>query len=372
LTGDAANITDSSAVVSGTYNSASGALPTVWFEYGPTNAYGSSTISVMQGLETGTASIMITNLDQLTTYHYRMVTSYAGYTIFGNDRTFKTLITPTVLASGLDYPFALALDAMNVYVTETNAVKKVGKTGGIVTTLASGVDTAFSLAVDAASVYWGENYGDNAIQKIGVNGGNVTTLAANQGNIQTIALDSSSVYWSNSGFINKVGIDGGNVSTIIGESAAALAVDSTYVYYTHPNGGLKRVGLNGGTATDLAGAAAQHIAIDAVNVYYSDGGLIKKYNKSDGTIIALTSDPHGMYNIAVDAANVFWIEYDSNSSTGTLKKVSTNGGNAAILAARLSSSNFYGLGVDDSYVYWTEQNLGYTSQGTIKKVPKSY
>jgi hypothetical protein len=370
-TGDALDVTDSSAILTGNNNSPSGILPTTWFEYGPTTSYGFTATTL------GNPFASITGLQQLTTYHYRMVTSYLGFTIYGNDRTFKTLITPTVVASGLDSPFALALDAMNIYATESNAVIKVAKTGGVVTTLVTGVQTAYALAVDATSVYWGEYYG-SSIKKVGVNGGNVTTLASNQGNILAVALDANSVYWSQGGSINKVGINGGNVNTIVSETANAIVVDSTDVYYTLPNGGLKRVGLTGGTAIDLPGTTGAQgaLAIDAVNVYYFDGGLLKKINKNDNSITALTSVPNGAYNIAVDGTDVFWIENDNFLALTwfNLKKVGINGGAATTLAVGLpaSYSYSYGLGVDTTYVYWTEQNVFLTSQGMIKMVPKSY
>ncbi|MES2661050.1 MAG: cadherin-like beta sandwich domain-containing protein [Verrucomicrobiota bacterium] len=98
-TGDPAAITDSTVTLQGTVNPRGSAR--AFFQYGLTTAYGNST--PLQDL-TGSAMLAVTaplgGLGRTTTYHYRIgVISGAG-TSYGEDRTFVTLSSPPLAATG--------------------------------------------------------------------------------------------------------------------------------------------------------------------------------------------------------------------------------------------------------------------------------
>ena len=94
-TGDPGATTATSGVVNGTVNPQRVAT-TYRFDYGTTDAYGSSTPETDAGSGTTdvAAAATLTGLAPATTYHYRVVGSSAGGTTAGADRTFTTAPGP--------------------------------------------------------------------------------------------------------------------------------------------------------------------------------------------------------------------------------------------------------------------------------------
>jgi hypothetical protein len=157
----------------------------------------------------------------------------------------------TVLATSAPgtVPWAVALDATNVYWTVTSYnfsndgglqtnqtnILSTPRGGGPTTVLLSGTTVSFGLAVDETSIYWG-NAAESAVMKMPLNGGAATTLASGltlPQNIgaQTIAVDSTSVYWATQDAIMKLPLACGTpVSLAPAVGAVALTVDATSVY----------------------------------------------------------------------------------------------------------------------------------------------
>jgi hypothetical protein len=63
-----------------------------YFQYGPTTEYGSSTPSTDAGSGTGTLgkSATVTGMQPSTAYHYRLVATSSGGTVYGSDQSFTT------------------------------------------------------------------------------------------------------------------------------------------------------------------------------------------------------------------------------------------------------------------------------------------
>ncbi len=97
-TNDAGGLTDSGATLKGTVN-ANGISTTVTFEYGTSNAYG-STINASPSPVTGSTdtavSAAVSNLEADTTYYYRVVAENSAGATDGGEKTFKTSAKKTL------------------------------------------------------------------------------------------------------------------------------------------------------------------------------------------------------------------------------------------------------------------------------------
>jgi RHS repeat-associated protein len=93
VTAAAASVTNASAELKGTVNP-QGSLTSYQFEYGKTTSYGSKAPASPKELWAGTAGIavaeVVTELEPLTTYHYRVKATSDGGTVYGEDKAFTT------------------------------------------------------------------------------------------------------------------------------------------------------------------------------------------------------------------------------------------------------------------------------------------
>lgn len=376
-TTDVTSLGDTSATLNGTFTNPFGSATTVWFEYGTSSSYGNSTNPATYDVPSQAVSGSVMGLASFTVYHYRMVTKTQGVIFYGADRVFTTFMTPQILAAGLVSPCSLAIDAANVYWSESGAIKKTGKNGGSLTTLASGLNAPFDIAVDSTGVYWAEFYG-GAIRKVGHNGGAVTTLATTLANVSAIALTDTSAVWPDPA-IRMVGKNGGAtievVSALLTQGGYKVAVDTDTVYWTEYGigGKVRKAAFGSGTLTTLVSQEdyAGPIAVDSADVFWLGGGALKKIGKNGGVVTILATGPG--YNLALDSTNVYWIAYTDGPSGGSaeVRKVGKNGGPVITLARIPNLSNNYGLAVDETNVYWTESTMAING-GMIKTLPKNY
>jgi hypothetical protein len=98
-TGGAAQVTISSATLTGTVNPR-GLSTSYYFQYGTTTAYGSRTPSTGAGKggDGVAAAAQVSGLGSNTKYHYRLIAHNGDGTTAGNDRTFRTPKQPLGLA----------------------------------------------------------------------------------------------------------------------------------------------------------------------------------------------------------------------------------------------------------------------------------
>ncbi len=106
----ASAVTQTSATLNATVNPNGGTVSDCHFEYGTTNAYGSSaTCSSLPGSGTSPVAVSasVTGLTANTTYHFRISATNPGGTSKGSDQTFTTLTslpTPHWYKNGAEIP----------------------------------------------------------------------------------------------------------------------------------------------------------------------------------------------------------------------------------------------------------------------------
>ena len=224
---------------------------------------------------------------------------------------------PVTLATSLNSPQFIAVDSASVYITEfgtwnsgagirstDGAVDRIPISGGAVVTLASGLNGPQTIAVDAAHVYWTEvanfSTGEGKIKRVPVGGGTVTALITGLTGSQNIAKDASTVYfWAGYGSMATIPVGGATA----GNPMVGIAS-----------------GMNG----------TPPLAIDAASVYWFEnvyGGTLKKLNKSSLNVSVLTSGLSNAQWIAVDDKNIYWMEGDvfrdnGWSGVGVIRKIS--------------------------------------------------
>ena len=135
ITGTANPIGSHSATLSGTAN-ANGVATNILFEYGPTTAYETGTVS--QPLGSGTTdqgvSTVISGLASTTGYHFRLIALSVSGTSNGSDASFTTAAPPAIpptavtgTATGIGFTAATVNGAVNPNEYATLAYFEIGK-----------------------------------------------------------------------------------------------------------------------------------------------------------------------------------------------------------------------------------------------------
>jgi hypothetical protein len=256
---------------------------------------------------------------------------------------------------------------------------------GVVTPIVKGQHYPWALAVDATNVYW-TNFGNasvGAVMQASHAGTNVVPLATAQFDACGLQVDSLNVYWSavglcgssdggpvmcNNGTISAIPIGGGGSPIPIAaqqNSPFGVTASSAGVFWATnsllPPGDVFKFVPDAGT-THIAGGQeqAQGIVLDDTNVYWATAGT-PSANYLDGTVVMaplsaagpMTSLASALTNpsgIAVDSVNVYWTS--AVSPGGAIMSVPIGGGaQPRVVAANQNQPR--AIAVDATSIYWT-------------------
>ena len=290
---------------------------------------------------------------------------------------------PVAIMKGLASARELAIDAANIYWTDTNAgtVSSVPLGGGAAVQLAA-VTTAWAIATDGVNVYATEYSTAGGVFSVPVGGGATTTLASAQGRPCSIAVGapgSGWVYFANqySGDVSKAAIDG-SVSKIFAMGQGAppgVAADTVNVYWTDGSspGTVKQGTAGGGVPIVIASGQPFPLAIttDATNVYWTNqgntmngDGSVMMVPKDGGAAITIADAQTAPSHVAVDGTHVYWTTSDIS---GSVMSAPIGGGAPKMLATGQSFPS--GIAVDATAIYWT--NIGTNAgDGAVMKLAK--
>jgi hypothetical protein len=237
------------------------------------------------------------------------------------------------LASGLNSPEAVAVDATSVYWAEAGSIAQVPLTGGFSVVLTPAAPTAFA-GVDAAGVYWFD-FNRGAWMAVPLTGGFANSIPGTMGSSvfswAGAVVVAGTLYWpdqpNTAGHLLSVSTGGGNVTTLAtlasGEYGQALATDTTSIYFTtytsSGQGSVAKVPLGGGASTMLATGFARPygIAVDAGFVYFTSeqGGTVQKVPTTGGAPAVLASGLLSPARLVADASALYWVNKGSGSAS---------------------------------------------------------
>lgn len=277
----------------------------------------------------------------------------------------------TKVASSLDSPVELAVDANNVYFGDYGGLQKVPKSGGTIVQLAVDSGDFGDIVVDATRVYWTDQ--DPAfVRSVPIAGGSTQTHATGtKFQLNGLYVSPTTLYWATGfgGSIESISLSGGApVNLASGESYTSRVslVGTTLVWtQTISSGAVWKLDLaTSGATPQVLASGSQPSALATANgsVFYSANGNIMKVDLAGGAPVPLAA-ANNVLEIVTDGLNVYWLSDPQTQLTGKIVRVPVDGGPTFTIAHTLYNPSR--IAMDETHVYWTD-----VLQNDIKRVSK--
>jgi hypothetical protein len=280
------------------------------------------------------------------------------------ERLERRRLLSSVIASNLDAPASLQIDAGQVYFTDnvgsSAVIKSVPSQGGPLSTIVDlpaiydsgayrGIG-AYSIDADTISGEYG-GYESLNLFSAPKAGGAVTTLA-NVGGAHFLGATGGYVYFmQNFSEIDRMPLTGGaSTQLLTGYFARSSAIDASALYFVdYFTKNVFRLDLQTfAVATIFGGNNAEgSIFIDANNIYFNLAGNIESVPKAGGVPTTLVSDGTAT-GYASDGTNVYFVD----SVDEGIHKVPVVGGLTSLVASVAAGTQVTSIAVDDARIYW--------------------
>ncbi|HEX8793148.1 MAG TPA: hypothetical protein VF765_19525 [Polyangiaceae bacterium] len=249
--------------------------------------------------------------------------------------------TTATLATGLTQPMGIAVDTQNVYAASQDGrvVSTPLSGGGTLTVLAQSQPTPYALAIDATNVYWSNvasGAGNGSIMACAKAGcSQAPTTLASGIHVQYpygLVVSGTNVYWTSFNFggeINVVPTTGGmftNFSANLGYPYELSIAGSVTLAVLYGQGGsIVEVPSGGGSATSLVGGQAfpTEGTTDGTAAYWTltipsaqNGATLMKAPLATGQAQVLAKNMQPAGSVQVDSQYVYWL-----SNEGALRRL---------------------------------------------------
>ena len=259
----------------------------------------------------------------------------------------------TTIAINQDWPYAIAVDDDNVYWTNydgqyapgggsgtSGTVMKMALTGGgTPIALASNLQGPTAIAIDATNVYFAQSVGGTikSVPIASTGSGPVTVLATAQ-TPYGIAVQNNVVYWTNYGGIT--GPTGNSYASVMSVSNSGTGTPAILT-----------------TATNAEGAYG--IAVNATTIFFTaqnntgNATEVESLAIGGGNPTVLASGQLQATGIAIDGTSIYWTDWDPNVGTVSSMPLPTAAGPGPITVLAQNSDEALRIAVDAQGIYYT-------------------